>query len=155
MKNDEKKISELEVKCQAQLEKVSKIADDNDPRRVRAKFISCKKCESKLAKDFIKRTGYFCKCPVCGESLYSKTAQERMKSAREKYQSMKAELDKLKDTYKKQTQPTFAESLNRAYDMLEIVYNRHDEPDFTELHGNTGGDPRCIRVYKNGMICEK
>lgn len=155
MKNDEKKISELEAKCQAQLEKVMKIADDNDPLRVKAKFISCKKCESKLAKDFIKKAGAFCKCPVCGESLYSKTAQERMQAAKEKYQTMKAELDKLKASYKKSTQPTFTESLERAYDMLEIVYNRHDAPDFTELKGSTGGDLRCIRVYKDGTVCEK
>lgn len=158
------KLKELSEKYDKQLLAIQKIADENNPLRVKAQFISCSKCKSKLAKEYLKRIGVSCKCPVCTASLYSKTAQERIDKARERLDKIRDEIDaEKKKSYKKQKQEkkskdkssAFQDGLNEAYEMLETVYREIKTPDFVELHGETGGDVRCLRVYNDGSICEK
>lgn len=151
----ENKIKEMERKYELQLEAICKIANDNDPLRVKAKFISCKKCESKLAKQYINKSGYFCNCPVCGESLYSKSATERISLEKKKANKVKDELKRYQDKLPIKTKGTLQTAINEIYDTLEVVYKRINTPDFVEFRGETGGDVRCLRAYKDGSVVEK
>lgn len=49
----------------------------------------------------------------------------------------------------------FKKLVREEMECLDIVYETYDSPDCTEIIGTTGGDPRRIRVYKDGTVCEK
>lgn len=49
----------------------------------------------------------------------------------------------------------FKQAVDDVMEELEIIYDVYKAPDFTEIKGETGGDLRCMRVYKDGSVCEK
>lgn len=53
------------------------------------------------------------------------------------------------------TKEEFKKLVSSEMGCLDVVYETYDSPDFTEIIGATGGDPRRIRVYKDGLVCEK
>lgn len=53
-----------------------------------SKLITCKHCESKVAKDFLQRET----CPVCGEDLRSQYILDRLKKYNEDYRRLSREL---------------------------------------------------------------
>lgn len=53
-----------------------------------SKLITCKHCESKVAKDFLRRES----CPVCGEDLRSQYILDRIKKYNEDYRRLSREL---------------------------------------------------------------
>lgn len=150
-----KKIDDLKKRYEAAIESELKIAEENSPIRVKAEFISCKTCGSRLAKKYVKIYGKTCNCPVCGGSLFSKTAQERIKKAEERAAKIKKELMQAEQKEQEKNRPTFAESLEETRDRFDYVLEEHKTPDFTEIIGNMGGDVLTFRVYKDGSVYEK
>lgn len=146
-------------------EKINKkidVIEAFNPTRVKADYISCRACGSKLNKKHIKKdTLFLIKCPVCKDEwgLYSKTARERIEKAEEAVNKAKKERNKhsLKVSQKSSGQETnaYKEACARVENTLEIIYDVYQGPDFTEYKGETGGDVRQLRVYKDGSVCEK
>lgn len=128
-----------------------KIAEDNDPLRVKAQKITCRKCGSALAKEYLRRYGIICPCPVCKASLFSPTAQERMQKTQDTIQKIRTKLDSMAEEQKE----TFEEALTRVRDQFDVIFEEVKDPDFIEIHGKTGGDMRSLRVYKNGNVYER
>lgn len=149
------KAETLEKKYEDAVQRVFEIAEECSPVRVKAEFIGCKNCGSKLAKKYIKVYGKTCKCPLCGSSLFSKTAQERIQKALEKVEKIKAERRQELAKELSASRPTFAEALRDAKDRYDYILEEHKTPDFVEIVGKIGGDVETVRVYRNGSICEK
>ncbi|MBS6535859.1 hypothetical protein [Peptoniphilus harei] len=57
-------------------------------KNLSSKLITCKHCESKLAKDFLKRNN----CPVCGKDLRSQYILDRIKKYDEDYKKVNKQL---------------------------------------------------------------
>ena len=57
-----------------------------------SKLVTCKHCESKLAKDFLKRNN----CPVCGKDLRSQYILDRIKKYDEDYKKLNKQLTEIK-----------------------------------------------------------
>lgn len=149
------KAETLEKKYEDAVQHVLEIAEECSPVRVKAEFIGCKTCGSKLAKKYIKVYGKTCKCPLCGSSLFSKTAQERIQKASEKAEKIKAEWQKEQTKEKAANKPSFAEALRETKDRYDYILEEHKTPDFIEIVGKIGGDVETVRVYRNGSICQK
>lgn len=149
------KAETLEKKYEGAVQRVFEIAEECSPVRVKAEFIGCKTCGSKLAKKYIKVYGKTCKCPLCGGSLFSKTAQERIQKASEKAEKIKAEWQKEQAKEKAANKPSFAEALRETRDRYDYVLEEHKTPDFVEIVGKIGGDVETVRVYRDGSCCIK
>lgn len=149
------KAETLEKKYEDAVQHVLEIAEECSPVRVKAEFIGCKNCGSKLAKKYIKVYGKTCKCPLCGSSLFSKTAQERIQKASERAEKIKTEWQKEKEKADAAGKPTFAEALRDTRDRYDYVLEEHKTPDFVEIVGKIGGDVETVRVYRDGSIYEK
>lgn len=152
------KIEILKKKYETAIERSFKIAEENSPVRVKAEYIGCKNCGSKLAKKYVSVIGKTCKCPLCKESLFSKTAQERIKNAEKRACEIKKELEseQKKVSIKKQKQKNaFTEALERVRDRFDYVLEEHTAPDFREVIGKIGGDVLRFRVYLDGSVYEK
>lgn len=100
-------------------------------------------------------------CPVCSsfKGLYSVTASERIAKAKarcSKADKAFAEAKKKLDAVTvKNPVDKFKQAVDDVMEELEIIYDVYKAPDFTEIKGETGGDLRCMRVYKDGSVCEK
>lgn len=74
------------------LEKLQSDKDEYEEKHsvktLSSKLITCKHCESKIAKDFLKRES----CPVCGEDLRSQYILDRLKKYSEDYRKLSREL---------------------------------------------------------------
>ncbi len=74
------------------LEKIIKDKCEYDEKHsiknLSSKLISCKNCESKLAKDFLKGN----KCPVCGKDLRSQYILDRIKKYDDDYKKVNKQL---------------------------------------------------------------
>lgn len=57
-----------------------------------SKLVTCKHCESKLAKDFLKRNN----CPVCGKDLRSQYILDRIKKYDNDYKKLNKQLTEIK-----------------------------------------------------------
>lgn len=139
------------------------------PLNVQSKYITCRECGSKLSVEHMKRLeagGLRLACPVCGSktALYSATANSRLEAADKKYDDAtkkvlecKKALEKAEKTSKAKESSLSAqdEGIREVEDRLEIIYGRHNTPDFVEIKGEIGGDLLCYRVYKDGSIYEK
>lgn len=135
---------------------VLKIAEENSPVRVKAEYIGCKNCGSRLAKKYIHMSGgKFCSCPVCSASLFSNTAQERIKKAEEKAEKLRKELKKEEEKEKYERKPSFENSLKETRERFDYILEEHRTPDFTEIVGKMGGDTLTFRVYKDGNVYER
>ena len=71
---DNAKIKNLDARIARYRESKKKIFDDSNPRNQKARMISCKRCGSKFPKEY----AYRAQCPVCNETLLSKTTQNRL-----------------------------------------------------------------------------
>lgn len=149
------KAEALEKQYEAAVEHVLDIAEKNSPVRVKAEFIGCKNCGSKLAKKYIKVYGKACKCPLCGSSLFSKTAQERIQKASEKAKKIKAEWQKELEKEEAASKPTFAEALRDTRDRFDYILEENKTPNFVEIVGKIGGDVLTFRIYRDGNVYEK
>lgn len=93
------------------------------------------------------------------KGLYSVTANERIAKAKarcSKADKAFAEAKKKLDaTAAKNPVDKFKQAVDDVMEELEIIYDVYKAPDFTEIKGETGGDLRCMRVYKDGSVCEK
>lgn len=81
MLNLQKRIEKLQVD-KVEYEKKHSV------KTLSSKLITCKHCESKIAKDFLKRES----CPVCGEDLRSQYILDRIKKYDEDYRKLIREL---------------------------------------------------------------
>lgn len=149
------KAETLEKKYEDAVQRVFEIAEECSPVRVKAEFIGCKNCGSKLAKKYIKVYGKTCKCPLCGSSLFSKTAQERIQKASEKAKKIKAEWQKEKEKADAAGKPTFAEALRDTRDRFDYILEENKTPNFVEIVGKIGGDVLTFRIYRDGNVYEK
>lgn len=152
------KIDELKKRRDAAIESEKKIILENSPARVKAEFIGCKTCGSRLAKKYIKITGKTCKCPLCGASLFSKTAQARIKSVEDRISKIEKELKaecKLSQKEQQTESSAFTDALNATRDRFDYILEEHKTPDFIEIVGSMGGDVLTFRVYKDGSVFEK
>ena len=61
-------------------------------KNLSSKLVTCKHCESKLAKDFLKRN----KCPVCGKDLRSQYILDRIIKYDEDYKKLNKQLVEIK-----------------------------------------------------------
>ena len=149
------KAKELEKKYEEAIDRVYKIAEENSPLRVKAEYIGCKGCGSRLAKRYIRQSYKYCKCPVCGCSLFSNTAQERIRKADGKAEKAKKEWQNAAAKEAAEERPTFEKSVESVRDRLDYVMEEHKDPDFLEIIGKMGGDVITFRVYKDGTVYEK
>ena len=60
-------------------------------KNLSSKLITCKHCESKLAKDFLKRNN----CPVCGKDLRSQYILDRIKKYDDDYKKLNKQLTEI------------------------------------------------------------
>lgn len=169
LEKGEKKM--YEDKMQKLINRYTEIAEELSPLRVKADFISCRECGSKLnkrvvaektSKDIIK-----IHCPVCNSltGLYSKTANERIEAAYRKIQEEKKKIKRDKSQKEKKGSVSKSSKIKEIseYDRakkeveerLEIIYDIYTGPDFTEYKGEIGGDVLCYRVLSDGFIYEK
>jgi uncharacterized Zn finger protein (UPF0148 family) len=142
------------------VERLNQIAKENSPLRVKAEFISCKACKSRLAKSYLRQKGMICVCPVCNASLFSATAKERMEKTREKIKELdrKIEQERQIAAWKESEQKpknAFKEALEETRDRFDYIMEEYKTPDFVELIGKIGGDVLAFRVYNNGDVYEK
>lgn len=149
------KAKTLEKQYEAALQHVMDIAEKNSPVRVKAEFIGCKGCGSKLAKKYIQVRGKVCNCPLCKSSLFSKTAQERIQKASEKAEKLRTEWQKEQAKEEAVNKPSFAEALRETRDRYDYILEVHKTPDFVEIVGKIGGDVETARVYRDGSCCIK
>lgn len=86
--NAKKRLNDAILKAKANLEALKKKFDD-DLRKSKSAFRSCKKCSSKIAKKYIKDD-----CQVCGESMISATQSSRIRKAEQKVYDAQANMRK-------------------------------------------------------------
>ena len=152
------KKEELEKEYEIAIEHVFRIAEINAPTRVKAEYIGCKTCGSRLAKKYIKLRGKVCNCPLCGSSLFSNTAQTRIKNAEEKARKIKMSITEEQEqdhVVLPGSTVSFKQALNETRDRFEYILEEHETPYFTEVIGNIGGDVEKLRVYKDGSVSAK
>lgn len=80
------------VNLEKRLEKLksdkAEYEEKHSVKTLSSKLITCKHCESKIAKDFLRRES----CPVCGEDLRSQYILDRIKKYDEDYRNLSREL---------------------------------------------------------------
>lgn len=148
-------MKDYKMNYEAAVSNVFRIAAENSPLRVKAVYISCKFCGSRLAKKYLRLTGKTCNCPVCGHSLFSQTAKDRIKKAEEKARKIKDAWENENAKSSTCKQPTYESALKDTRNRLELILDEHKSPDFTEIIGKIGGDVLTFRVYKDGSVYEK
>ena len=160
----QKQFETTKLRLETEREKLEKLYKDTFPFNVKAAYVTCRECGSKISTKVMKERR--CRdiehaCPVCGsfKGLYSVTANERIAKAKarcSKADKAFAEAKKKLDaTAAKNPVDKFKQAVDDVMEELEIIYDVYKAPDFTEIKGETGGDLRCMRVYKDGSVCEK
>lgn len=152
------KIDELEKRLEVAIKSEQKIILENSPIRVKAEFIGCKNCGSRLAKKYVKVVRKTCRCPLCGASLFSKTAQARIKSAEDRISKIEKELKAERKVYRKdqaKVSTPFTKALNDTRERFDYILEERKTSDFIEIIGSMGGDVLTFRVYKDGSVYEK
>lgn len=154
-----KQFETIKLRLEMEQEKLEKLYKDAYPFNVKAAYVTCRECGSKISTEAMKKRRSCDKeqaCPVCNsfKGLYSATANERI--AKAKARCSKADKafaeakKKLKDPVDK-----FEQAVEDVMERLETIYDVRKAPDFVEIRGETGGDLRCLRVYKDGSVGEK
>ena len=88
--NSNEKLKELQDKLEAakaELEKAKKPYYSVDT--VKAKYVGCKHCGSKLAVSYIKSN----KCPLCGEDLRPQSVQDKMKRLAARVKKLESDVE--------------------------------------------------------------
>ena len=88
--NSNEKLKEMQEKLEtakAELEKAKKPYYSVDT--VKAKYVGCKHCGSKLAVPYIKSN----KCPLCGEDLRPQSVQDKMKRLAAKVKKLESDVE--------------------------------------------------------------
>lgn len=159
-----KQFETIKLRFEMEQEKLEKLYKDTYPFNVKAAYVTCRECGSKISTEIMKKRRSCDKeqaCPVCGslKGLYSVTANERIAKAKArcaKADKAVAEAKKKLDTVAvKNPVDKFRQAVDDVMESLEIIYDVYKAPDFTEIKGETGGDVMCMRVYKDGSVCEK
>lgn len=159
-----KQFETIKLRLEAEQEKLEKLYKDTYPFNVKAAYVTCRECGSKISTEIMKKRRSCDKeqaCPVCGsfKGLYSVTANERIAKAKarcSKADKAFAEAKKKLDAVTvKNPVDKFRQAVDDVMESLEIIYDVYKAPDFTEIKGETGGDVMCMRVYKDGSVCEK
>lgn len=159
-----KQFETIKLRLETEQEKLEKLYKDTYPFNVKAVYVTCRECGSKISTEIMKKRRSCDKeqaCPVCGsfKGLYSATANERI--AKTKARCAKADKafaeakKKLDAATVKDPVDKFKQAVDDVMESLEIIYDVYKAPDFTEIKGETGGDVMCMRVYKDGSVCEK
>lgn len=159
-----KQFETIKLRFEMEQEKLEKLYKDTYPFSVKAAYVTCRECGSKISTEIMKKRRSCDKeqaCPVCGsfKGLYSVTANERI--AKAKARCSKADKafaeakKKLNAAAVKDPVDKFRQAVDNVMESLEIIYDVYKAPDFTEIKGETGGDVMCMRVYKDGSVCEK
>lgn len=159
-----KQFETIKLRLETEQEKLEKLYKDTYPFNVKAAYVTCRECGSKISTEIMKKRRSCDReqaCPVCGsfKSLYSVTANERIEKAKarcSKADKAFAEAKKKLDAVTvKNPVDKFRQAVDDVMESLEIIYDVYKAPDFTEIKGETGGDVMCMRVYKDGSVCEK
>lgn len=85
-----KKIDTLKAKISDAYRQLNALEREIAVKSFKAQLVTCKKCGSKLNKDYIK-TNY---CPLCRADMRSETVLNKINSVRKKWQDLQAELRK-------------------------------------------------------------
>lgn len=83
-----KKIESLEERISETWKQLSALDKEVAVKTFKAQLVTCKGCNSKLNKDYIK--GNF--CPLCRTDMRSETTQKRLAAMREKHKTLQNEL---------------------------------------------------------------
>lgn len=159
-----KQFETIKLRLETEQEKLEKLYKDTYPFNVKAAYVTCRECGSKISTEIMKKRRSCDReqaCPVCGsfKGLYSVTANERIAKAKarcSKADKAFAEAKKKLDAVTvKNPVDKFRQAVDDVMESLEIIYDVYKAPDFTEIKGETGGDVMCMRVYKDGSVCEK
>lgn len=159
-----KQFETIKLRLETEQEKLEKLYKDAYPFNVKAAYVTCRECGSKISTEIMKKRRNCDKeqaCPVCNsfKGLYSATANERIAKAKARCSKVGkafAEAKKQLDAASvKNPVDKFKQAVNDVMESLEIIYDVYKAPDFVEIKGETGGDLRCLRVYKDGSVGEK
>lgn len=85
-----KAVEELLVRKQKELDKYTEYKEKHMPNQVKAQFIGCKGCGSKMAKEYVNGTS----CPLCGAELRSKTTLDTLERYKKNAEELQARYDK-------------------------------------------------------------
>lgn len=160
----QKQFETIKLRLETEREKLEKLYKDTFPFNVKAAYVTCRECGSKISTKVMKERRNCDReqaCPVCGsfKDLYSVTASERITKAKarcSKADRAFAEAKKKLDTTAvKNPVDKFKQAVDDVMERLETIYDVRKAPDFVEIRGETGGDLRCLRVYKDGSVGEK
>ncbi len=87
-----KQMQNLTKRLEKIIEDKCEYDDKHSIKNLSSKLITCKHCESKLAKDFLQRNN---RCPVCGKDLRSQYILDRIKKYDEDYKKIDKQLFEL------------------------------------------------------------
>ncbi len=87
-----KTMMELKNRIQREKQKSVKYFADHHVKHRKSTYVGCKRCGSSVHKDYVQSSNC---CPVCGNSLFSKTDTETMKRYRENIARWEANYQKM------------------------------------------------------------
>lgn len=155
-----KKIETLKKRISETEDKRKKAYMDNLPRKRKSESVTCKLCGSKITSKYLK--GY--DCPVCEAYNFGGYYSFMSDSLKKQLQGYETKISDLKKQLEEEYQKTpkerpvisaFKRACNQVREELDDIYEEINAGNFIEFRGTTGGDVRCLRVYKDGRIGEK
>lgn len=85
---NDKRLLELEKRLQDEISKRNAYYNAHNVQNLQAKYISCKRCGSKVNKDYIRNNS----CPVCRNNMLSDTVQKRLDAFSTRIDGLKASI---------------------------------------------------------------
>lgn len=85
---NDKRLLELEKRLQDEISKRNAYYNAHNVQNLQAKYISCKRCGSKVNKDYIRNNS----CPVCRNNMLSDTVQKRLDAFSTRIVGLKASI---------------------------------------------------------------
>lgn len=85
---NDKRLLELEKRLQDEISKRNAYCNAHNVQNLQAKYISCKRCGSKVNKDYIRNNS----CPVCRNNMLSDTVQKRLDAFSTRIVGLKASI---------------------------------------------------------------
>lgn len=88
-----KKIQDLRRRIKETEEKNSAYLEAHKVSNLKAAYIGCQKCGSKINKEYMKNSN---RCPVCGQDLRSETTKKTLATYEKKIKDLKKQMEKEK-----------------------------------------------------------
>jgi len=103
------KYNELSAKCKEAYDKVNKLENTNHFKEVKAAYIGCPHCGSKINREIYTTKWTAVKpnyCPVCRESMLKDTMLKQIESAKEKHKKLQEQAKAEYEKQQKKNKPT-------------------------------------------------